>query len=266
MRLTINLPLLKIDGTFSDDTIRYGKDGRIELWHTKIMKALAENIKAAGEFFFQDNLEIDEPFFNSIGMNSLDMTFEFARVMFNNLQKVLALQEHLEVRFDEITAVSERDMFFHIYEVDGTEYSVFYDRDLMAYATELEQETLRNSSMQDIMGQISYVEDYFEVIDIKKTAQKIRNKINMDKFKDELTDNIYNDDKKLILWLSEEDEYFLADILYETFDFDKFAKTAIEDPETAITKIDGLAGEYIYNTEISAKGYVTLPVTIFRMY
>ena len=267
MKLTINLPLLKLNATFSEETIRYGKNSRIELWRSKKLKKLPESIKFAQDIFFQDNLEMDETFFNSIELDSLDATFELVRMMFDNLQKVVALQEHLEVRFDEIEPISERDKSFHIYDVDGTEYAVFYDRDLMAYAIELQIDTMNNSSMSDIMGQISYVEDYFEVIDVKKTARRIRDKLDKENVSEEdLSNDIYNDDKKLIVWMADEDEYYLADLLHDTFNFEEFAKNSVEDPEMAVSLIDGVAGQFIFNTEVTVEGYDTLPVTIFRMH
>lgn len=245
MKITISLPLIKMDATFSDDTIRYGKGSRIELWHTDEMKSLAENMKTAGDIFFQDNLDLDESFLTNIGLDAYNTTFEFVDAMFSDKNKVVALQQHLKVRFDEIEPEYEPKVGAHIYDVDGEEYGVYYNSEVIESAKELHIDYMMNSSIQDVIGDIQYIEDFLPAIDIKAFAKAIRKKVEDDELQDFMPDDAWESDTKMVLWMVKEDEDFFMDNLEKYFNYDKMAELDINTVDEALVQV-GQYSEHIF--------------------
>lgn len=266
MNVTINLPLLKLRNCdYSEETLRSEEFGRIEMWRDAELKTIAASISVASDMFFQTELDVDDEFLKQTGTDADKLTFIIIGQMFSDLYKVTALQQHLEVRFDEITPDREPKIGGHTYSVDGTEYDVYYNSEVIEIAREFQIEYMKNSSISDVIGDIEYIEDFFGAINIKLLSKFIRTKIEEDELEDFVPDEAMEDNKKLILWMAKEDEEFVLDKLEKCFDYDKMAELDINSVDEAVTQMNSYS-EHLFSDTISVDGSTKKFVHIFRRY
>lgn len=266
MNVTINLPLLKLSNCdYSDETLRSKQFGRIEMWRDEELKTVATSISVAEDMFFQTELDIDDEFLKQSGIDADKLTYIIIGQIFSDLYKVTALQQHLEVRFDEITPESEPKVGGHSYDVDGEEYDVYYNSEVIDIAKEFHIDYMKNSSIQDVIGDIQYIEDFLPAIDVKSFARVIKKKVEDEELEDFMPDDAWGNDKALVLWMAKEDEDFFMDNLERYFSYDKMAEWDIKTVDEAVTQMNSYS-EHLFSDVISVDGSTKKFVHIFRRY
>lgn len=267
MNVDIDLPLLKLKGVkYIDKEFKY--DGyRLTTFDANLEK-LGNHFEVAQEFFFQDEMVINKGVLDEVGLDVEKTTYELANILFGNLETAANVQKHTGVRFDQIKPEFEGHGDGNRYSVDGQEYDVYYENELMATAKEYHSDYARDQGISDMIGDIKYINDYYDVIDADKLWELIE-----EYAEDEGLDlsEAPDDVKKAIQWFADEmgdDGDFIFELIdeKELFDYDAYTDSSIGDVDYAVDVMNPYVGDLEYTGSVSLDGWKESIVYIFERY
>ena len=264
MNIKIDLPLIKVNGViFEDETLLF-QSKKLELWKTNISK-ISEHIKIVQDLFFQSEMVIDEKLLDQLGIDIETSTFELVKLLFKNLETVTNLQKYTNVRFDEIEADYESKIGGNRYSIGYDEYEVLYENELIDYAREFERNRINGLSIEEIIGDIDYISDYFDVINIDKFLEKIKDYAENNEID---ISNCPNNTKDAIQWIVKQidDSEIVFEIIEneELFNYDSYVDLTVTDINFAIDILNSFIGELEYSGTTIVNGIETAMVYIFK--
>lgn len=268
MNVTLNLPLLKISNLkMSKGTLESDDYGTIRMWTNEDLQKVLDSITVAADMFFQSEIEINEYLVSEVGVDVDALTHHMVSQMFGDLHKVTAVQQHFEVRFDEIYPDNEPGFGAHTYTIEDEEYSAYFDAEVFEIARELHIDYMKNTSIMDVLGgDIENIGGYMNFIELKPFAAAIMRRIQDSELEDFVPDDaMFGDHKKLIMWMATTDEEFFLDNLERFFNYEKLAKADIDSLDEALTQL-GNFHEHIFTDVITISNGEKKQVSVFKVY
>ena len=185
------------------------------------------------------------------------ITYEFARLLFDDFEKARALFLALErnYRFDEITIAFEGVNAPSIYNVDSVSYDVYYPNELISIAQQNYYDYLNDQGFDDIfdgnLTDSSILKKYIPAINIQTLAGFIRIELTHRELLNTVSNATFNNDIEIInAFIDMNDEYttgqFIIDTITENdlFDAWKFATIEVDNEAEALNYLDGSYGGY----------------------
>lgn len=262
MNITIDLPLLQLeDVIYDDDTLRYEKM-RMEMWHDNNLKTLSDIISTSQDIFFQSEMTINKGLLEQSDLDPDNVSFGLAKFLFKDIQRAEVVRQHFDTikRYDEI----EPEIYdaTKTYVVNDITYEVYSYNELMSYARQSTSDRLYDMSISEIIGEVEFIKDYFDVINVKRVAKDIRKKIKEDSLNSSMSDDFFNNDEEIIMWMSEHDEEYLFDVIQSHMDYEKLGNQTVDSEEEAIVELENIgqtltfAGDVTFIDNASSYFYV----------
>ena len=268
MIVKIDLPLLKLNNIeFSDEHLRYN-GYRLSTYNSELSK-ITDQFGIAEELFFQTETLINKGLLEQLNLDMENTTYELSNLLFGNLEFAVAVQKATDVRFDQIEVTYDGNGS-NIFEIDGQEWVAMYEHQLMVEARDFYNEYTRDMSFEEIIGDIKYINDYFDVIDTENLAIFIKEEIIELDLDDYFSEETLDDDEKLIKAFIEtgHGEEFILDTIEKKylFDYEKYSETNIIDVEDALNYIAPYMGDLKYRGQTTLDGWKPSEVFVFERF
>lgn len=254
--ISIELPDLELYSITYDEG--YFKFNDYSMKSNYDLKKLESFFGDAASIFFQTEFLINEELIESLNEDLEKITYEFARLLFDDFEKARAVFLALEknYRFDEITISFEGTNNPSSYNVDGISYDVCYPNELISIGQQNYYDYLNDQGFDDLFDtdviNETIIKKYLKAVNIKKLAEFIRLHIKENESLDStIPVEVLNDDKELVdTFIDMNDEFSTAKFIIETitendlFDAWKFVTIEIDNEAEALNCLDGGYGGY----------------------
>lgn len=265
MNIDINLPLLKLNDVTLDNELLKHEDNFLKMYSNSSLQKILEAINTAKNIFFQDKISIDKNLLNQIGLDHYKMTTELSKILFDNVLYAEALRIYLECRYDEFYeyAESKEDGCTFILEINERYFDVYNEEQLIRAARENAYYNLNNRGMLEIIGDIEYIADYFDLIEVEKLVKDIKSTIKSNDSK--VPDDVdINDNEDFIKWFAEEYEEIFFDTLEEYFDFDKAVKQWVSNDTEAVSEMEGFGSSIVWSGNTKLDGFKSQHLYVYE--
>lgn len=191
---------------------------------------------------------------------------EIANLLFGNVETAANLQYHTGVRFDEIEIEFEGQYNANSYEIDGQSYFVFYEKELMATAKEFHDGHVSDDNSENIIGEIIYLSDYFDVLNTELLWNKIKEYANKNYID---ISNSPESDHEAIKWFIknkiDDDNTDIFEIIDDNdiINYHAYTNSMVTDVDYAIDVITGYYGDLEYSGKLELDGISSSMVYIF---
>lgn len=265
MKISIELPLLKLkDVEYDDEYFRY--EGYILSTFNNVLTEMNKQFEIAQDLFFQEEISIDKDFLEQLKLDAETVTYELANLLFGNLEKAVGVQKYTGARFDQINVEYEGQGEAR-YIVDDTEYTVMYTDEAILQAREIDSENVGDMGLSELVGDIKYINDYFDIINPEKFLTVLKDFSEAENIN---LNGIPEDTKKAIRWLIKEidDPNSVFELIEDKglFDYVDYAETNIVDVDFAIDVLNPYFGDMVYSGKTVLNGWKPNTVYIFERY
>jgi hypothetical protein len=145
-----------------------------------------------------------------------------------------------------------------------------YKNQLMIEARDYYNDYTREMSIEETIGDIKYLDDYFDVIDTENLANFIREEIIELDMDDYFSEETLGDDEKLIKAFIEtgHGEEFIFDTIEkkDLFDYEKYSETNITTVDDALNYIEPYMGDLKYRGQTTLDGWKPSEVFVFERF
>lgn len=237
MKIIVDLPLLYLDDvTYDNETLRYEKM-RMELWHDGL-KEISNIISTSKDIFFQTEMVINKELLEQSGLDPDSVAFNLSKFLFKDIKRVEAVRQSFvkTIRYDEI----EPDHYdaTKTYVVDNLIYEIFTPDELQEFAANMASDRLFEMSVREVIGELEFIDEYFDVIDTKRVAIELRKKLKRDDNVSLLSKKIFENDEELIHWMIDYNEEFTLDTIEIYMDYVKLGKHLTETEDDIIMEME----------------------------
>jgi hypothetical protein len=268
MNVDFDLPLLKLKGIkYDDENFRYN-GYRLETWNSNDLQKIGEHFQVAEDLFFQTEMSINKDLLSQLELDHDKITLELANLLFGNLEMATNLQKFTGVRFDEINIEFEGQGGSNRYTIDGEEYDVYYENELISDAKDFNRDYVTDMGLEELIGDIKYLSDYYDVIDPDKLWEVLEDYAQAEGL--DLTE-APDDSKRAIQWFVEQigdDGETVFEIIEdkELFDYDTYVDSNVQDVDYAIDVVNPYIGDLEYSGIVELDGWKPSTVYIFKRY
>lgn len=256
MIVNVDLDDLKTQMTYDDGYFK--KDG----YNISISKAgldmFEKYIHTISGLFFQNEVTLDKNILIELNLDYTSTIYELIHLLYSNVEKAIALQKTINIPFSDI--IDEGNDIFK--DVNENGYILLYDKELMDLAREYLRSQVRDTPLEDLLGDDN-LQFYMPEIDTKKLVELIKQKVENEDLNFDIS--TYETDEDTILAYSKEFEDIITIIEDNNlFNYESHVNGYIATAGDAVSSLEGIYGDFLGSQFNKIDNIRPQEVNIFR--